>query len=53
VASLPVLHREVVTLVDLEEFSYLEVARILDVPAGTLTSRLARGRQVLRTIIEQ
>lgn len=36
--------REVVTLVDLRGFRYSEVAEVLDIPVGTVRSRLARGR---------
>jgi RNA polymerase sigma-70 factor, ECF subfamily len=53
VAALPILHREVVTLVDLEDFSYVEVARILGIPAGTVMSRLARGRSALKVVLER
>jgi len=48
VQRLPVSHRQVVTLVDLEEFSYASVAQILDIPVGTVMSRLCRGRRALR-----
>jgi RNA polymerase sigma-70 factor, ECF subfamily len=48
VASLPDGQREVVTLVDLEELTYAECAHILDVPVGTVMSRLNRARATLR-----
>ncbi len=40
--------RAVVLLVDVEEFSYREAAGILNVPIGTVMSRLNRGRKILR-----
>ena len=48
VARLPPLQRVVVTLVDLEELSYREVAEVLDLPMGTVMSRLVRGREKLK-----
>lgn len=47
VSKLPENHRQVITLVDLEGFSYADVAQILDVPTGTVMSRLCRARQSL------
>jgi len=41
-------YRAAVLLVDVEEFSYKEAADILGVPAGTVMSRLSRGRKLLR-----
>ncbi|MDO1530250.1 RNA polymerase sigma factor [Fulvimonas sp. R45] len=47
-AMLPPDHREVVALVLVEGLSYDEAAALLEVPAGTVTSRLARARAALQ-----
>lgn len=46
--SLPEQFRTAVLLADVEEFSYQEVADIMDVPIGTVMSRLHRGRKALQ-----
>jgi len=43
--------RQVVTLVELEGFSYANVAQILDIPVGTVMSRLSRARQTLASYL--
>jgi RNA polymerase sigma-70 factor (ECF subfamily) len=48
IEALPESYRLVVTLVDIQELSYQEVANSLDVPLGTVRSRLARGRSLLQ-----
>lgn len=48
IASLPLGQRQVVTLVDLEDCSYAEVAEALSVPVGTVMSRLSRARHALK-----
>lgn len=48
---LPDEQREAVALVLIEGLSYAEAAEILEVPAGTLTSRLVRGRQALARML--
>lgn len=48
IAALPLGQRQVVTMVDIEDCSYAEVSRALDVPVGTVMSRLSRARQALR-----
>jgi RNA polymerase sigma-70 factor (ECF subfamily) len=47
-ASLPHDFRDTVVLVDIGEFSYADAAEILDVPIGTVMSRLHRGRRLLK-----
>ena len=51
IADLPMGQRQVVTLVDLEEFSYNQVAEILDIPIGTVMSRLCRARKELKSML--
>ena len=51
-SRLPEEQREVVLLVALEEMSYREVASTLGIPTGTVMSRLARGRERLRQIMD-
>lgn len=50
-ARLPEEQREVVALVLVEGLSYRETAELLDVPVGTVTSRLARARATLQTLL--
>jgi RNA polymerase sigma-70 factor (ECF subfamily) len=47
-AEIPHDFRDVVVLVDIGEFSYAEAAQILDIPIGTVMSRLHRGRRLLK-----
>ncbi|RDI75736.1 sigma70-ECF: RNA polymerase sigma factor, sigma-70 family [Gaiella occulta] len=47
-SSLPADFRDVVVLVDIGEFSYADAAQILDIPIGTVMSRLHRGRRLLK-----
>ena len=51
-ARLPEDQRAAVLLVGLEDMSYAEAAEILDVPVGTVRSRLARGRERLRRLTD-
>jgi len=53
VDALPIDFRMVVILADLQDFSYREIADILDVPVGTVMSRLYRGRRLLQKALAQ
>jgi RNA polymerase sigma-70 factor (ECF subfamily) len=48
IAALPISYREVLVLRELEELSYNDIARIADIPVGTVMSRLARARAMMR-----
>jgi RNA polymerase sigma-70 factor (ECF subfamily) len=48
VAALPEVFREVIVLRELDDLSYREIAAIVGAPVGTVMSRLARGRAMLR-----
>ncbi len=48
VEALPDIYRMAVLLADVEGFSYAEIAEILDIPIGTVMSRLHRGRKALQ-----
>ena len=49
---LPVEQKEILLLVALEDMAYAEVAQALGIPIGTVMSRLSRGRERLRGLME-
>src|SRR5204862_2827363 len=50
-AAVPAEFRLAVVLADLEDFSYKEIAEIMECPAGTVMSRLYRGRKILQRLL--
>jgi RNA polymerase sigma-70 factor (ECF subfamily) len=50
-AALPEHHRTIIMLSDLEGLSYREIAEVLDIPMGTVMSRLHNARKRLRTVL--
>lgn len=52
-AALPVELRAVVLLVDADELSYDEAAEVLQIPPGTVASRLSRARELLRAALQE
>jgi RNA polymerase sigma-70 factor (ECF subfamily) len=52
-AELPHDFRDVVLLVDLADFTYSDAAQILDIPIGTVMSRLHRGRRILKRALAE
>lgn len=53
ILKLPLPYREAIILAHIGGFSYREMARILEVPMGTVMSRLFRGRRMLRTLLRE
>jgi RNA polymerase sigma-70 factor, ECF subfamily len=51
--QLPVEQRQVVLLVGLEQMTYAEAADVLEIPIGTVMSRLSRGRDRLRQLLDE
>jgi len=47
-SEIPSQYRDAVVLVDIGDFTYADAAQILDVPIGTVMSRLHRGRRALK-----
>ena len=52
-SALPDDFRDVVVLVDIGDFSYADAAQILDIPIGTVMSRLHRGRRLLKATLAE
>ena len=50
---LPAEQREVLILAAVEELKYEEIAQVLDIPVGTVMSRLSRAREKLRRIVTE
>ncbi len=53
ITELPLGQRQVVTLVDLEDMSYSKVSEILQIPVGTVMSRLSRARNNLQEKLQK
>lgn len=53
ISSLGEKHRNVITMIDIMEFSYQEASDALDIPIGTVMSRLCRARNQLKDLVEK
>ena len=53
ISSLPYEYREVIVLVEIDQLSYEETAQVLQIPVGTVMSRLYRGRSHLRKMLKK
>ncbi|WP_027684185.1 RNA polymerase sigma factor [Rhizobium leguminosarum] len=53
IERLPPDQRSILLLISVEDLTYAEAAKVLDVPVGTVMSRLSRAREQLRTILER
>jgi RNA polymerase sigma-70 factor (ECF subfamily) len=51
IAALPIPYREVLVLREFEDLAYIDIARIADIPIGTVMSRLARARRLMRAAL--
>jgi RNA polymerase sigma-70 factor (ECF subfamily) len=51
-AALPIVFREVLVLRELEDLSYKDIAQIVDIPIGTVMSRLSRARGLMREAMD-
>ena len=51
IAALPAAYRDVLVLREIEDLPYSDIARIADIPVGTVMSRLARARGLLRQML--
>jgi RNA polymerase sigma-70 factor (ECF subfamily) len=51
ISDLPVAYREVLVLRELEDLSYADIARIAEIPVGTVMSRLSRARGLMRVAL--
>jgi len=51
--ELPVASREILLLCEVEEMKYEEIAQVLQIPIGTVMSRLYRARQALRNLVSE
>ena len=52
-SAVPHDFRDVIVLVDIGDFTYADAAQILDIPIGTVMSRLHRGRRILKNQLEE
>lgn len=52
-ARMPVAHREILLLCEIEEMPYREIAQVLGIPAGTVMSRVSRARRLMRRMLTE
>jgi RNA polymerase sigma-70 factor, ECF subfamily len=52
-ADLPAVYKSVIYLADIENYRYVEIARFLSIPLGTVMSRIHRGRTLLRSRLSE
>lgn len=53
IEQLKINYKEVIILCDIKDYSYEEISEILEVPIGTVRSRISRGRKKLRVILNE